>query len=160
MKTTIAAVLIACSLSFAADTLQAPDFSLSDLSGVTVTLSSFKGRVVVIDFWATWCTTCKEGFKGLNSLQNKFKDQGVSVIGIDLEKVNPKKVDAFVKKAGITYTILLDPKTATAKQFGIKGVPSLVIINQEQKIVKIFRGLNKGTEKEIDELVTKLAAGN
>ena len=159
MKKAVAAILIACALSFASDTLQAPDFSLNDLSGAAVTLSSFKGRVVVVDFWATWCTACKEGFKGLNSLQDKFKDQGVAVIGIDLEKVNSKKVEAFVKKAGITYTVLLDPKTSTAKQFGIKGVPSLVIINQEQKIVKVFRGLNKSTKKEIDELVTSLAAG-
>jgi cytochrome c biogenesis protein CcmG/thiol:disulfide interchange protein DsbE len=159
MKEIIAAVVIVCSLSLAAGTQQAPDFTLNDLSGAAVALSSLKDRVVVIDFWATWCTACKEGFAGLNRLQNNFGDKGVTVIGIDLEKAKPKKVDAFVKKAGIKYTVLLDPKTSTAKLFGIKGVPSLVIIDQEQKVVKVFRGLNKATEKEIDDLITTLTAG-
>jgi cytochrome c biogenesis protein CcmG/thiol:disulfide interchange protein DsbE len=135
----------------------APDFTLKDLGGTAVALSSLTGKIVVIDFWATWCQACREAFGNLNAIQKDLGDKGVAVIGVNLEKARPEKVTAFVKKAGIAYTVLLDPETSTAKLYNVKGVPSLVIIDRDQNMVKMFRGLNKSTEKEIKDLLAKLA---
>jgi cytochrome c biogenesis protein CcmG, thiol:disulfide interchange protein DsbE len=135
----------------------APQFALKDLGGTVVTLSSLKGKIIVIDFWAIWCQACKEAFGNLNAIQKDLGDKGVAVVGVNLEKANPQKVASFVKKAGITYTVLLDPEMSTAKLYGVKGVPSLVVIDRDQNLVKIFRGLNKSTEKEIKELLGRLA---
>jgi peroxiredoxin len=137
---------------------KAPDFTLNDLAGKSVSLSSLEGKIVVVDFWAMWCTACKEAFGELNAISKELGEKNVMVVGINLEKAKPEKVAAFVKKAGIDYTVLLDPETSTAKLFTIKGVPSLVIIDKKQNIVKMFRGMNKSTEKEIKDLLTRLVS--
>jgi cytochrome c biogenesis protein CcmG, thiol:disulfide interchange protein DsbE len=137
---------------------QAPDFRLVSVNGDTVALSSLQGKIVVIDFWAMWCQACKEAFGNLNTIQKDMAARNIVVVGINLENANPQKVAAFTKKASIEYTVLLDPKTTTAKLFSVKGVPSLVIIDQDQKIVKMFRGLNTSTEKEIHDVLESLAS--
>jgi peroxiredoxin len=137
---------------------KAPDFTLNDLAGKSVSLSSLEGKIVVVDFWAMWCTACKEAFGELNAISKELGEKNVMVVGINLEKAKPEKVAAFVKKAGIDYTVLLDPETSTAKLFTIKGVPSLVIIDKKQNIVKMFRGMNKSTKKEIKDLLTRLVS--
>jgi cytochrome c biogenesis protein CcmG/thiol:disulfide interchange protein DsbE len=144
-------------LSLCASSQPAPDFSLATPAGDTITLSSFKGKTVVVDFWAMWCQACREAFANLNAIQKDMAEKNVAVIGVNLENANPQKVAVFVKKAGIEYPVLLDPKAITAKQFSVKGVPSLVIIDKEQKIVKMFRGMNKSTEKEILNLLKEIA---
>jgi cytochrome c biogenesis protein CcmG, thiol:disulfide interchange protein DsbE len=157
MRTIPAFLAIVFALSLCVSAQQAPNFKLVSVKGDTVALSSFKGKIVVVDFWAMWCQACKEAFGNLNTIQKDMAAGNVVVVGINLENANPQKVVAFAKKAGIEYTILLDPKTETAKLFSVKGVPSLVVIDKDQKIVKMFRGLNKSTEKEIHELLVSLA---
>lgn len=156
MRKLVMSAGLVCSCLFFAAAQQAPDFTLKDLSGTSVTLSSFKGKVVVIDFWATWCHACKEAFPELNAIKKEFGEKGVVVLGVNLENMNPEKVGSFVKKVGIEYTVLPDIKSSTAKQFEIKGVPSLAIIDQNQNIVKTFRGMNSDTKKEIQEILEKL----
>jgi peroxiredoxin len=137
---------------------QAPEFTLKDTAGADVALSSFKGKIVVLDFWAMWCQACKEAFGHLNGIQKEFGEKGVTVVGVDVEKAGPEKVKAFLKKAGIAYPVLLDPEMATGKLYGLKGIPTLVVIGRDMGIVKTFRGMNKSTEKEITELLKKLSA--
>jgi peroxiredoxin len=153
MSPLIAGILLC---AFSVSPGPAPEFSLKDLGGRTVALSSLKGKIVVIDFWAMWCQACKEAFGNLNTIQKDLGDKGVVVVGVNLEKANPQKVAAFVKKAGIGYSVLLDPETSTAKLYNVKGVPSLVVIDKNQDLVKMFRGLNKSTEKEITGLLDSL----
>ena len=136
----------------------APEFTLSDLSGTPVSLSSFKGKVVLIDFWAIWCHACKEAFPRLNSIRKEYNAKGVVVLGVNLDNAKPDKVASFVRKAGIDYTVLTDPKSSTARLFGIKGVPSLVVIGRDLELVKTWRGMSGATEKEIDETLRKLTA--
>jgi peroxiredoxin len=136
----------------------APDFTLKDLQGKDVSLSSLKGNIIVIDFWAMWCAACKEAFGELNGIQSKYGEKKLVVLGVNLENANPEKVAAFVKKAGITYTVLPDKATSTAKLFEIKGVPSLVIVDRDLNIVKTFRGLNSTTKKEVEELLNTLTS--
>ena len=83
----------------------APDFTLKDLNGNRVGLSDFKGKVVVLNFWATWCGPCREEIPHMDALYQKYKDQGLAVIGINAER-NHEKVAEFAK-AIVSYTILL-----------------------------------------------------
>jgi cytochrome c biogenesis protein CcmG, thiol:disulfide interchange protein DsbE len=135
-----------------------PAFSLKSVNDSTVTLASLKGKIVVIDFWAMWCAACREAFPGLIGLSKDYASKNVAVVGIDLEKAKPEKVAAFMKKAGITYTVLLDPSSSTAPAFGIRGVPSLAIVNTEGTVVKMFRGMTKETEKAIRQELDALVA--
>ena len=131
-------------------------FTLNDLEGKPVSLSDYAGKVVVIDFWAPWCQACKEAFPKLNELQNEFGSLGVVVLGINIERMKPEKIASFVEKAKIGYKVLLDPKAETAKMFGIKGLPTLVIIAPDGTIQSIFRGIDKRTEKDIKNLLTTM----
>ncbi len=155
-RLTVAAGII-CSCLFIASAQQpAPDFTLKDLSGTDVTLSSFKGKIIVIDFWATWCHACKEAFPELNAIKKDFADKDVVVLGVNLENISPEKVAAFAKKVGIEYTVLPDIKSSLAKTYEIKGVPSLAIVDKNFNIVKTFRGLNSSSKKDIQETLQSL----
>lgn len=132
-------------------------FSLNDLDGKQVSLSDFAGKVVVLDFWATWCQSCKEAFPRLNELNTELGSRGVVVIGINIEHLKPERIASFVDKADIEYKVLLDPKAETVKTFGIKGVPSLVVINAAGTIQQVFRGIDKETEKQVKDLLATLA---
>jgi peroxiredoxin len=157
MRTALVVFALCCFIF--AQEQKAPDFTLKNLSGESVSLPSLAGKTVVIDFWAMWCKSCKEAFQELNKIQLEFADKGVVVMGINLEKANPEKVKAFAQKAGIAYTILLDPDGTTAKLYNVKGVPSLAIVNARGNLVKTFRGLNKDTEKEIRQTLGNLTGG-
>lgn len=134
------------------------DFSLPDIGDTVVSLSDYRGKVVVLDFWATWCAACYKAFPILNELQKTLEDEGV-VIGINLEKIDDTKLAGFVEKTKIRYPVLKDPKGETAKQFGIKGLPSLVVIDTSGSVVTFLRGMEKDTEERLqhalDSLLTK-----
>jgi cytochrome c biogenesis protein CcmG, thiol:disulfide interchange protein DsbE len=153
---TVTLGLLGAAISLCAQPDSAIKFTLADLEGKQVSLSDYAGKVVVIDFWAPWCHACKEAFPKLNEIQKEFAPAGVVVIGINIENMKPEKIAAFVEKAKIGYKILLDPKAETAKIFGIKGLPTLAIITPEGKVQSIFRGIDKGTEKEVKNLLTML----
>lgn len=153
--TVVAGIICSC-LFFASAQQPAKDFTLKDLSGADVTLSSFKGKVIVIDFWATWCHACKEAFPELNAISEEYADKDVVVLGVNLEKISKEKVAAFAKKVGIKYTILPDSKSSLAKPYEIKGVPSLAIVDKNFNVVKMFRGLSSSSKKEIQETLESL----
>jgi cytochrome c biogenesis protein CcmG/thiol:disulfide interchange protein DsbE len=158
MRSLLSACIVAGLVAATSLAEVSPDFSLKNLSDSTVTLSALKGKIVVIDFWAMWCAACREAFPNLSALTKEFTGKNVVVLGINLEKAKREKVAAFVKKAGIAYEVLLDPEGTTAAAFGIKGVPSLVIVNADGSIAKTFRGMNKATEKEIKGLLSSLTS--
>lgn len=157
MKLKFAALGITCAVfTLFAQKGNPAQFTLNDLHGTPVSLSEYKGQVVVIDFWATWCQGCKEAFPKLNALVNDFGARNVSVLGINIDHIKPERIESFAEKANLDYKILLDPKAATVKQFGIKGVPSLAVVGKDGKIEAIFRGINADTEKDIQALLTQL----
>jgi peroxiredoxin len=147
-------------LFFAGSSLaqKAPQFTLPDLNGDSVSLSNFCGKVVVIDFWVMWCETCREEIPKIHRIHKKYSKKGVAVLGIHLEEKNAGKVKSFVEKAGISYTVLLDPEEKTADLFAIKGTPSLVIIDTAGAIAAKYRELDKKTEKEVYRILDSLTA--
>ena len=131
----------------------APSFTLQDLNGKQVRLSDFKGKVVLLDFWATWCGPCVRTIPHLDALHKKYKDQGLVVIGINNER-DHAKVKAFAKDR-MSYIILLDADEQFT-EYGIRGIPTAFYIDKEGKIRYRDVGFGPGKEKEMEQKVKEL----
>ncbi|MFA6596901.1 MAG: TlpA disulfide reductase family protein [Ignavibacteriaceae bacterium] len=119
---------------------KAPDFSLKSVDGKIIKLSDYKNKVVIIDFWATWCPPCRRGIPDLIALQKEFKKDLV-VLGISLDTDTKGDVPAFVKDYGINYPIVYGDNT-TAKLFGgVSGIPTSFLIDKKGNIVDKHVGL-------------------
>ncbi|MCZ7610159.1 MAG: TlpA family protein disulfide reductase [Ignavibacterium sp.] len=120
---------------------KAPDFSLKSVDGKVVKFSDYKNKVVIIDFWATWCPPCRKGIPDLISIQNEFKND-VVIVGISLDGDKTiKDVPGFVKDYGINYPVVYgDEKTVTAYG-GIQAIPTSFVIDKKGNIVDQHVGL-------------------
>lgn len=120
---------------------KAPDFTLKSFEGKTVKLSDYKGKVVIIDFWATWCPPCRKGIPDLISIQNDFKED-VVIIGISLDgEKTIKDVPGFVKSYGINYPIVYGDEKVVAAYGGIEGIPTAFVIDKKGNVVDKHVGL-------------------
>jgi len=120
---------------------KAPDFSLKSVDGKTVKLSDYKGKVVIIDFWATWCPPCRKGIPDLISIQNEFKDK-VVIIGISLDREKTiKDVPGFVKSYGINYPVVYGDDKVVTDYGGIQSIPTAFVIDKNGNIADSHVGL-------------------
>jgi peroxiredoxin len=128
----------------------APAFNLKDPSGSTVHLRDFAGKVVVIDFWATWCGPCKEATKELEGLHSQYGSRAVVVVGISIDKGADAatKVREFVAEHGLTYRVIIDDGSAY-KAYGITRIPATIIIDRQHIIRESYPGYRSGLGKEI-----------
>ena len=109
------------------------DFTLKDLNGNSWTRSALKGKVVLVNFWATWCPPCRKEMPDLQLLSKKFKDQGLVILSISDE--DETKVRPFIKEHGYDYPILLDPGRKVNESYKIDGIPKSFIYNRQGKLV-------------------------
>jgi cytochrome c biogenesis protein CcmG/thiol:disulfide interchange protein DsbE len=116
----------------------APAFTLTGLDGKPVSLADFRGKVVVLDFWATWCPPCKREIPDFIESQKTYGPRGVQIVGIALDE--PGKVQAFAQQNGMNYPVLLGTDEISARYGGIEGIPTTFIIDKTGKIVNKFEG--------------------
>jgi peroxiredoxin len=133
----------------------APVWELKDMAGRTVKLSDFKGKVILLDFWATWCPPCREEIPGLIELQKKFGDRGLVVIGVSLDDGGVDVVKPFINKLGINYPVLMGTEEVARKYGDIQAIPTTFIIDRAGNIAAGHEGLtDKATfESEIKPLL-------
>jgi thiol-disulfide isomerase/thioredoxin len=134
----------------------APEWSLPGLDGKKVKLSDFKGKVVILDFWATWCPPCREEIPSFIQIQKDYADKGVVVVGIALDEEGESAVKPFAKKQGINYPIVMDKTSKTGDLYGgVEGIPTTFIIGADGKIVAKHVGLTSKEEfiKELSPLL-------
>lgn len=112
------------------DISRSPDFSLSDLSGKKVALRDFRGRIVMLNFWASWCVPCREEMPAMERLYSEFRDKGFVVLGVN---VRDKKDDglAAIKEHGLTYPIVFDPTGRWLLAYGAWGLPNTYLIGRK-----------------------------
>jgi thiol-disulfide isomerase/thioredoxin len=133
----------------------APDFSLKTLTGEEISLAKNKGKTLLIDFWATWCGPCRESIPHLVHLHKTYQGQGFAVVGLSMDKGDPKAVDDFVKSLDIPYPIAIAPEEI-ARAYGINGLPTTVLIDKEGKIREKILGFNTAIAKKIESRVAEL----
>ena len=126
----------------------APDFTLQDLNGNWSSLSEFKGKVVILDFWATWCPPCRAEIPHFIELYDDYKDKGLEIIGVSLDFNANKILGAFVEENSINYTILIGDRDVTDLYGGIMSIPTTFVIDRDGGIRKKYIGYK---EKEVFE---------
>ena len=133
----------------------AGDFALTDSKGVAVKLSDYKGRVVLLDFWATWCEGCKTEIPWYMEFQRKYKAQGLAVIGVAMDDEGWQVVKPFVERLKVNYPVAVG-NWDLAKQFGIKALPVTLLIDRDGRVADLHdQGLvdRAEFEKEIRTLI-------
>ena len=160
MKIIIIALLLALTLPVFANASQvgtsAPDFSLVDVNGKVVTLKQFRGKVVFLDFWAPWCDPCREELPALDALYKKYSNEGLEIIGIDIDS-SEKLVTEFLQKVPVTFTVLIDKKGIIRRGYNFRTLPTAFIIGKDGVIRYVQMGFGKEFlpmyEKQIAELL-------
>jgi thiol-disulfide isomerase/thioredoxin len=130
-----------------------PAFSLPDLEGKAHDSKEWKDKVVLLDFWATWCTGCRETIPVLVRLNGKFGSKGLAVAGISLDKGPKGKIAKFTKKLKMDYQILWDSEDAMSKLFGFEGLPSVYLFGRDGKLIKAMPAYTAAQEKDLEALV-------
>ena len=118
----------------------APDWQLKDLEGKSVKLSDFKGKVVILNFWATWCPPCRREIPDFVALQKQYADKGLVIIGVSLDEGGAAVVKSFVNKMGINYPVVMGDQKTIAAYGGIQVVPTTFIIDKTGKVAAQHEG--------------------
>jgi peroxiredoxin len=133
--TLIAIVLVASAVAFAAIEKPAPDFALTDIDGNTISLADLKGKVVFLNFWATWCGPCRHEIPDFIEFYDEYKDRGMEIIGISVDK-SARKVKDFMGKHKINYPVAMATNDIMGDYKPGRYIPTTIIINAKGHIVE------------------------
>jgi len=151
---TIIALAGLCGCSQGNAATKAAEFTLLDINGRSVSLSDFKGKVIILDFWATWCPPCKAEIPHFIELYYKYKSKGLEIIGIGLDTGGAKVLKEFANANGVTYPILVGNNNVTNAYGGVRGIPTTFVIDREGNIIKKLVGYQ--TKEVFEELIQDL----
>jgi thiol-disulfide isomerase/thioredoxin/Cu/Ag efflux protein CusF len=113
----------------------APDFTLPTLSGAPIRLSELRGKVVLLNFWATWCVPCRTEMPTLEALYHRYKDRGLEVLAVNVDMLSTAGVETFVKEVTVTFQIVLDPSWSVAQAYRVLGLPTTYLIDRVGNVV-------------------------
>ena len=136
---------------------EAPDFTLKSLKGSNLKLSEFRGDVVLINFWATWCGPCRQEMPILNDLYLKYRDMGFTLLGVNVEK-NSSKAANMVRDLKVVFPVLFDTQNTVSKLYQVEAMPSTVLVDRDGNMRYLHRGYVPGTEDEYLRQVRELMA--
>lgn len=134
------------------DRKAAPDFTLKDSNGAAVKLSDYRGKVLVLDFWATWCGPCKIEIPWFIEFEQKFKDRGFAVVGVSMDEDGWSAVKPYIEQRKVNYRILMGNDTVGQLYGGVDSLPTTFLIDRSGKIAKVHIGLETGKEGFQDEI--------
>ncbi len=117
----------------------APAFALTDINGQPVSLAEYKGKVVMVNFWATWCGPCRAELPDLVKLHDAYKDKGFVLLGVSADEEGPSLVKAFAEKNGLTYSIPMADQASLAN-YGVRAFPTTFVIDANGVIQKSWVG--------------------
>jgi peroxiredoxin len=126
----------------------APNFAFPDLNGQQISLSDHRGKVVVVNIWATWCPPCKQEMPSMQKLYERFKGENFEILAVSIDSTGREAVAPFMRTMNLTFPALLDPKGSIGSLYGLIGVPESFIIDKEGIVVeKIIGPIDWATPK-------------
>ncbi len=134
----------------------APDLNLPGMKEA-VNLAQLKGKVVYLDFWASWCGPCKQSFPFMNELQTKYKAQGLEVVAVNLD-AKRDDADKFLAQMPAQFSIAFDTKGDSAKRFEVKGMPSSYLIGRDGKVLAAHSGFKDEDRKDLESRIANALA--
>jgi peroxiredoxin len=151
-------LLLLLSLPLSAQEGQAaPDFTLKDLEGHTYTLSELRGKVVLLDFWASWCQPCLHAIPALNRLGSKFQGEHFLILGINVDRSkSTSALKRFVEEYQVSYPILADKRGKVAGRYRAFVLPLSYLIDKKGRIAERIVGYNLALEKELESRIESL----
>jgi peroxiredoxin len=151
-----AIVFASCAFAASGDAAgPAPSFTLTTLSGQPGGLNEYKGQVVLVNFWATWCGPCQQEMPLLDQMYKKYKPAGFTLIGVNVDKESPAVKELLARKP-VSFPVLLDPANQVSKAYHVDEMPSSVIIDRKGQIRYVHRGYKPGDENDYQDLIRKL----
>jgi cytochrome c biogenesis protein CcmG/thiol:disulfide interchange protein DsbE len=142
--------------SAAAPGSRAPEFRIKDLEGREVALSDLEGKVVLVNFWATWCKPCALEIPWLIELQKKYGEKGFTVVGIAMDDEGTEVVAPYVREHNINYPVWIGNEDVATKFGGILGIPTSFLVSKDGLIVQRYLGILLASEDQVKEQITKM----
>lgn len=143
---------MACAAQAATAPHPAPPLMLKDAQGAAVDLQQFKGQVVYLDFWASWCGPCRQSFPWMNEMQAKYGSKGLQVLGVNLDS-NAPDAQAFLNTVPAHFRVVFDPQGQTPAVFGVMGMPTSYLIDRQGRIVMSHMGFNHAGAAELERAI-------
>ncbi len=137
----------------------APEFDLKDLEGNPVSLKDFKGKPILLNFWATWCEACKEELPSMQRLYEHLKPMGIEIVAISIDRSNKDRIKQYVKEYGLTFPILWDPKQTARRGYFIMGLPTSYLVDSEGKLQGFVSGARAWDSPASKDVMESLAGG-
>jgi peroxiredoxin len=138
------------------DDRKVPDFSLKVLNGKRVGIKQFKGKIVLLNFWAIWCAPCKDEMPGLEVLHRQFRDKNFVLLTISVDYGGVKSVQEFINKHQYTFSVLLDPKCEVFDLFKANGIPTTFLVDKKGKMIGKAMGPRDWKSHEVVSLLNLL----
>ncbi len=136
---------------------KAPDFTLTDVSGKQANLKDYRCKLVMINFWATWCPPCRDEMPSMERLYKAYRDKGFVLVAVSADRGGKMPVQNFVDEYNLTFPVLLDPSLDAARKYGVRGIPMSYIVNGNGVIREIVPGAkdwdSAGSRRIIEDLL-------
>ncbi len=134
----------------------APNFFSENLSDGSIGLEDYKGKIVLLNFWAAWCMPCRAEMPGMETLWQKYKEQGLVVVAVSVDEGSRGQVETFSKLLDLSFPILLDPESKVRNLYKVSHMPTSFLIDRNGKIISRIVGTEEWTSPEAVQLVEKL----
>lgn len=129
----------------------APEIKLAGARG-PVNLAAMSGKVVYLDFWASWCGPCRQSFPWMNEMQAKYAAKGLQIVAINVD-AKREEADKFLAEVPATFTVAFDSQGDTPKRYGIKGMPTSLLIGPDGKVISVHAGFKSAERKELEDAI-------
>jgi len=136
----------------------APELTLDNLRGDTFSLADYRGKLVLLNFWATWCMPCREEMPGMETLWQNYKDQGLVIVAVSVDEGSQARVEKFSKKFGLSFPVLLDPESRVSDLYKVSSMPTSFLIDRDGGIIGRIVGTEDWSSDEALKFMGQLLA--
>ncbi len=133
----------------------APDFTLKSRSGENLKLSEYRGQVVMLNFWASWCGPCRKEMPLLEDLYRRYKDLGFTILAVNVEETSNDALE-MLKEISVSFPVLFDNENKVSDTYGVEAMPSTVLLNRDGKMRFVHLGYMPGYEQEYEQEIKRL----